>query len=117
MFRRVNSELILDFKMTNNLAEQNPAEGYVHIIVLDKDKECLSAWNQTESRLSNCYPADYRSGQQFLIQRFKTYQRRFKISPDSALPSFIRILVYDRSGKKILEKEFPVTNVSADVPN
>ena len=117
MFRRVDSELILDFKMTNNLAEQNPAEGYVHILVMDKDKECPAEWNQAENRLSNCYPVDYQSGQQFLIQRFKTYQRRFKISPDSELPSFIRILVYDRSGQKILEKEFTITDETDNAPS
>ena len=117
VFRIVDSELILDFKIANNLAEQSPAEGYVHIIAMDKNKECPPELNYTHNKLEDCVPVDYRRGQQFSIQRFKPYQRVFKISPDSEQPSFIRILVYDRSGKLILEKEFPVTNESANDTN
>ena len=45
VFRRVDSELILDFKLANNFAEQGSAEGYVHIIAMDENKECPSEWN------------------------------------------------------------------------
>ena len=114
VFRRVDSDLILDFKLANRVADEGPAEGYIHIIVMDKNKECPEEWNYLHNKLSNCFPLDYRQGQQFLIQNFRSYQRQFKISPDSELPSFIRILVYDRSGQKILEKEFPVVDASAN---
>ena len=116
VFRRVDSDLILDFKIANNLSEQSPAEGFIHIIAMDENKECPSEWNYAHIKLLNGFPVDYQSGQQFLIQRFKPYQRKFEISPDSELPSYIRILAYDRSGQIILEKEFPVTNGSSNDP-
>ncbi len=117
VFRRDGPDLILDFKMANNMAEQSPAEGYIHIIALDRNKDCPSVWNNARNELSNGYPVIYRNGQQFLIQRFKPYQRRFNTDPDSGLPSFIRIIAYDRSGRLLLENEFPVLDVSANAPS
>ena len=109
-FQRTDSALTLDFKLTNKRAEQKTAEGYIHIIVMDKNKECPVEWNNSYNKLSNGYPTNFNHGQQFLIQRYRPYQRKYKTNPDSELPSFIRILVFDRSGQKILEKELPVTN-------
>ncbi len=111
-FKRTDSDLTLDFKLANRLAEQKAVEGYIHIIVMDKDKECPPEWNSSYNKLTDGFPVNYMHGQQFLIQRFRPYQRQYKTNPDSELPFFIRILVYDRSGQKILEKEFPVTDES-----
>ncbi|MGD9160448.1 MAG: hypothetical protein PVG39_18675 [Desulfobacteraceae bacterium] len=116
-YQRTDSELTLNFKLANKQAEQNIAEGYVHIIVMDKNKECPAEWNNPYNKLSDGFPVDYKHGQQFLIQRFRPYQRKYKTNPDSERPSFIRIIVYDRSGQKILEKEFPVTDESANDPS
>ena len=115
-FQRTDSELTLNFKLTNKLAEQKTAEGYIHIIVMNKNKECLSEWNNSYNRLSNGFPVTYNHGQEFIIQNFRPYQRKYKTNPDSELPAFIRIIVYDRSGQKILEKEFPVTDESSNDP-
>jgi len=116
-FRRTDSELTLNFELTNKKAEQKTAEGYIHIIVMDKNKECPVEWNSSYNKLSDGFPIDYKHGQQFLIQRFRPYQRKYKTNPDSELPFFIRIIVYDQSGQKILEKEFPVTDDSANDPS
>lgn len=116
-FKRTDSELTLNFKLANRLAEEKTAEGYIHIIVMNKDKECPSAWNNSYNKLSNGFPVNFNHGQQFIIQNFRPYQRKYKTNPDSELPSFIRIIVYDRSGQKILEKEFPVTDDSENDPS
>ena len=113
-FQRTDSELTLNFILKNELAEHNTAEGYIHIIVMDKNKECPLGWNSTYNKLSGGFPVNFRHGQQFSIKNLRPYQRKYKTNPDSELPSFIRIIVYDRSGQKILEKEFPVTDESAN---
>lgn len=112
-FRIGKSGLTFEYKLTNNLAEHGPAEGYIHIIARDKNGEYPPDWNKDKD-IQDGTPADYKKGQEFFIQRFKTYQRQYKMLPDYELPSLIRILAYDRSGKKILEKDIPVTDVSSN---
>ena len=111
-FNIIDKGLTLDFKLANNGSEDNAAEGYIHIIAMDINKECPETWNNPRNRLTGCIPFNYRLGQQFLIQRFRPYSKSFKLNSESELPSFIKILVYDRSGQILLEKEFPVINVS-----
>ncbi len=112
-FQIDTSELVLNFKLANNLSEQNPAEGYVFILGLDKNRECPREWAYPQSELSDGFPVNYEHGQRFLIQNFRNYRQLFPVSPDSELPSFIRILVYDRSGNLILKKERPVKDESS----
>ncbi|MBN2419661.1 MAG: hypothetical protein JXL81_09775 [Deltaproteobacteria bacterium] len=114
-FQKNDTKLIFDFRLVNTLADDKSAEGYVHIIVMNKDKECPPEWNSAYNRLKDGFPIDYKHGQQFIIQRFRPYQRQYDIIPDSELPSYIRILVYDQSGQKILEKEFPVADEPENV--
>jgi len=113
-FRMGEQGLAVECKLANNMAEQGPAEGYIHIFAIDKNGEYPPEWNKNPERLKNGIPSDYKTGQEFLIQRFKTYHRQYKMLADFELPSFIRIIVYDRSGQKILEKEIPVIDVSAN---
>jgi len=113
-FRIDKPGLLVEYKLANNLADKGPAEGYIHIIVLDKNGEFPPEWNKASNRLKDGIPLDYKNGQEFSIQRFKTYQRQYKMLSDFELPSLIRILVYDRSGQKILEKEIPVIDVPAN---
>jgi hypothetical protein len=113
-FRMDQQGLTVEFKLANNLAAQGQAEGYIHIYAIDKNGEYPPEWNKYPERLKNGIPSDYKTGQEFLIQRFKTYHRQYKMLADFELPSFIRILVYDRSGRNILEKEIPVIDVPAN---
>jgi hypothetical protein len=114
-FRKTDSVLTLDFKLSNMLAEEK-AEGYIHIILMNKDKEYPPEWISAYNTLSDGIPVDYKHGQQFLIKNFRPYQRQYKKNPGLELPAFIRILVYDPAGRKILEKEFPVTGESVNDP-
>lgn len=111
-FNKSDENLILDFKLANGKSEGDAAEGYIHIIAMDANKECPQTWNNTRDRLTECTPVNYRLGQQFLIQRFRAYNKTFNPDSESELPSFIKILAYDRSGHILIEKEFPVINVS-----
>jgi hypothetical protein len=113
-FRIDKPGLLVEYKLENNLADKGPAEGYIHIIVQDKNGEFPPEWNKASNSLKNGMPLNYKNGQEFSIQRFKTYQRQYKMLSDFELPSLIRILVYDRTGQKILEKEIPVVDVPSN---
>ena len=116
-FRKTDSGLTFDFKLENTLPDEKTAEGYIHIIVMNKEKECPPEWNGSYNKLVEGFPVDYKHGQQFFIQRFRPYQRQYDMISDSKLPSFIRILVYDLTGQKILEKELSVTDESENAPS
>jgi hypothetical protein len=116
-FRIDKPGLFFEYKLANNLADKGPAEGYIHIIALDKNGEYPPEWNKTSGSLKEGIPLDFKNGQEFSIQRFKTYQKQYKMLSDFELPSLIRILVYDRTGQKILEKEIPVIDVPANDQN
>ena len=113
-FKNIDRELVLDFKLANIRTEDNAAEGYIHIIAMDVNKECPETWNNSSAKLTGCIPVNYRNEFPFSIQRFKSYHKTFKLNSESELPSFITILVYDRSGHILLEKELPVINVSTE---
>ena len=84
---------------------------------MNKEKACPPEWNSSYNKLADGFPVDFKHGQQFIIQRFRPYQRQYEKNPDSELPSYIRILVYDRSGQKILEKEFTITDETDNAPS
>jgi hypothetical protein len=110
--QRVDSGLNLDFKLVNNRSEENAIEGYIHIIAADKNSDYPPVWN-SRNNIQNGVPENYRrGGLPFFIQRFKPYHRQFNMNSDSEFPTLIKILVYDQSGKLMLEKEFKVSDVS-----
>ena len=110
--REQNSEMSVDFKLVNTLPNESAMEGYIHIIASDNKGNLFPEWNYTENMLKDGLPVNFRRGQPFLIQRFKPYHRIYVYNSNSELPSTIRILIYDRSGKQILENEYKVNNVS-----
>jgi hypothetical protein len=110
--KEADTEMSIDFKLVNTLPEEIAMEGYIHIIPTDEEGNLFSEWNYTTGMLKDGYPQNFRRGQPFLIQRFKPYHRIFTYNPNSELPSAIRILVYDKEGKKILENEYKVDDVS-----
>jgi hypothetical protein len=65
-------------------------------------------WTYPPEKLEKGLPVNYRSGQIFLITRFKQIQARFHLGSASESPSALRLLVYDQAGDIILQKEFVV---------
>jgi hypothetical protein len=112
IIKKENSGMSVDFKLVNTRSEENAAEGYVHIIAMNQKNECPPEWNYPHDKLQDGIPVNFRRGQPFLIQRFKPYYRQFNMNPNSELPTAIKVLVYDRSGKLILKKEFEVSDAS-----
>jgi hypothetical protein len=112
VIKKEGSGMVVDFKLVNTIPEQNAVEGYLHVIAMDATDNSPQEWGYARDKLENGLPVDYRLGQSFFIQRFKSYHRQFNMNSNSGLPKAIRILVYDRSGELILKKEFEVDNAS-----
>jgi hypothetical protein len=110
--RRMDSVLNLDFKLVINKSDENPIEGYIHIIAADKNNRYPSVWNNRRDELKNGMPVYFRRGKLFIIQRFRLYHYEFDMNTESEFPSLIKMLIYDKSGKLILEKELKVSDVS-----
>ena len=107
-----DSGMTVDFKLVNARSEESAAEGYIHIIARDKKKDYPEEWNYAYDKLKNGIPVNFRRGQPFLIQRFKTYHRQFNINSNSEFPAAIKVLVYNPSGDLILNRELETANES-----
>jgi hypothetical protein len=112
VIKREDSGMNVDFRLVNTIETENAVEGYIHIIAMDEGNEYPSEWNNARDKLQNGLPVDFRRGQPFFIQRFKSYHRQFNMNSNSELPGAIKVLVYNQSGELILKKEFEVDNES-----
>jgi len=109
--RRLNSGVVIDFRLVNMASGVGAIEGYMHIIVSDQNNNFPSIWNAPSKEFRNGLPLEFRSGEHFIIQRFKQYHREFTSDSSFGTPARIRILVYDLSGNLIFTKEYEVKHV------
>jgi len=108
--RKVDSGVVIDFKLVNMNSGEKAMEGYMHILVSDRNNNFPSVWNAPSRDVKNGIPSEFRSGEHFVIQRFKQYHREFMSDNSTETPSNIIILAYDMSGNLIIKKV--VRNVS-----
>lgn len=112
VIKKEGSAIVIDFRLVNAIQEQDAIEGYLHIIAMDNKGNYPQEWSYLRDTLKDGLPVNFRLGQSFFIQRFKSYHRQFNKSLNSELPKTIRVLVYDRSGDLILKEEFNIDNES-----
>jgi hypothetical protein len=110
--KRDNNKLTVFFNLVNVHEGDESANGYVHIIAMNKESDPPQLWTYPKVALRNGIPIDYRRGQLFLIKRFKTIRGEYFFSSSTEFPSSIKVLIFDQSGKLLLQKEFEVENVS-----
>jgi len=110
--RRADSGIVVDFKLVNMDSGERAVEGYMHILVSDKNNNFPSVWNAPSKGIKNGLPSEYRSGEHFVIQRFKQYHREFISDNSTEMPASISILAYDTSGNLIIKRVYEVNNVS-----
>jgi hypothetical protein len=108
--KKAKNKLTVFFNLVNVHEGHKSANGYVHIIALNKKSDPPQLWTYPKVALRNGIPIDYKRGQLFLIKHFKTIRGEYFFSSSAELPSSIKVLVYNQSGKLILQKEFEVEN-------
>jgi hypothetical protein len=104
--------MIVEFKVINSHAGKNPVRGYIHLIAFNRDNKETTPRSFPKVSLSDGAPTEFRKGQPFLIQRFKPVRGKFDLPDNDPLPSTLRVLVYEKSGELILEKDFDIDNLS-----
>jgi hypothetical protein len=112
VIQRQESRMTVDFKLVNTRPGENVVGGYLHIIAVGKDPNPPPEWTHPKEKIQNGLPLNFRRGQLFLIRRFKPIHTKFSLTSTSEPPTAVKVLVYDRSGVLILEKEFEVSNAS-----
>ena len=108
--KKEGSELTVNFKVVNLRELDNPIGGYIHMIAIGKDGFSPSAWTFPNEELRDGLPVDFRRGQLFLIQRYKPIEGNFYLSENADPPSEVKVLVYNQTGKLLLEKGFEVSD-------
>lgn len=108
VFGKKEKTLTVSFNLVNMNDEGRPASGYVHMIAMNKDSVPPRVWPYPRSDLQNGAPVDYKRGQLFFIKRFKVIRGVYLLKSQDVSPSSMKVLIYNRSGSLVIQKEFKV---------
>jgi len=101
---RNKSTINVNFRIINKQLDEEPIGGYIFVLVRIKDSDKSEVWVYPNSQLKDGLPLNYRNGQRFFIQRFKTISSKYTLSKSINRPLIFEIFVYDRNGTLILRK-------------
>jgi uncharacterized coiled-coil protein SlyX len=102
--KRDRSTINVAFKIVNRQSDEEPIGGYIFILASIRDSDQSEVWVYPSSPLKDGLPANYKRGQRFLIQRFKSISGRYTLTKLTDKPLILEILVYDREGELVLKK-------------
>jgi len=105
---RNGAQITVAFKLVNAIQEKGPVSGYVHIVAVDEKVEPHQLWSSPKVAIREGTPVDFKSGQGFSINRFRTMTGTYYFDSPETVPTSIRVFVYDRQGKLMLEKRYEV---------
>jgi len=101
---RNKSTINVDFRIINKQVNEEPIGGYIFVLVSVKDSDKSEVWVYPNSPLKDGIPINYRSGQRFFIQRFKSISSQYTLNKSINRPLIFKIFVYDRNGTLIFKK-------------
>jgi len=101
---RNKSTINVDFRIINKQLNEEPIGGYIFVFARIKDSDKSEVWVYPNSQLKDGLPVNYRNGQRFFIQRFKSISSKYTLSKSINRPLIFEIFVYDRNGTLILRK-------------
>jgi len=101
---RNQSTINVDFRIINKQLNEEPIGGYIFVFARIKDSDKSEVWVYPNSQLKDGLPVNYRNGQRFFIQRFKSISSTYTLSKSINRPLIFEIFVYDRNGTLILRK-------------
>lgn len=102
--RRDRSTINVTFRIVNRQSTGEPIGGYIFVLASVEDADQPEVWVYPSSPIKDGLPVDYRKGQRFLIQRFKTINSKYTLDKSMNRQLLLKILVYDRNGTLILKK-------------
>jgi hypothetical protein len=101
---RNESTINVNFRIINKQLNEEPIGGYIFIFARTMDSDKSEVWVYPNSPLKDGRPVNYRNGQRFFIQRFKSISSKYTLSKSINRPLIFEIFVYDRNGTLILRK-------------
>jgi len=107
-FRDEEGKFIVTFKLLNLFKDERTVSGYVHTLALNKHADPPEIRTYPSVELQDGVPVHHKRGQLFLIKRFRTMRAEYPLEAKTDSPSTIAVIVYDRSGTLLLQKEFEV---------
>lgn len=102
--KRDRSTIDVNFRIVNKEPDEEPIGGYIFFLASIRDSDQSKVWVYPSSPLRDGLPAEYRRGQRFLIQRFRSISAKFTLGISTDKPLILEILVYDTDGELILKK-------------
>jgi hypothetical protein len=96
------------FRLIKIRPDRNQIKGYIFMIATNKESDPPQLWTHPKVALKNGEPINYKQGQVFKVRNYRIIRGRYFLDSKSVIPSFLKILVYDESGKLILKKEFSI---------
>ena len=110
--RKEGKKLTIRFNIVNMHKDKRPIDGYVHIIAFDKNSDSPLFLPYPEVALKDGIPVEFKRGQPFFIKRFKTIRGKYLLDTGTGSVSSIKVLIYNKSGTLVFQKEYDVENAS-----
>ena len=103
--RRNKDSISYSFRVNNVDTGNDPVSGYTFAILKSNPLDIASWIINPRTPLVKGLPQHFKTGEYFLIHRYKTTRGRFEDIPADMEPSIITILVFSSDGKLILKKD------------
>jgi hypothetical protein len=104
--KKEGEKLSVVFNLTNVNKNKGPLSGYVHMLAFFGDSASTRVQTYPGVKVKDGVPVWYKAGYFFRIARFMPVKGEFNLVSDKETPSTIKVLVYDKSGELIFEKEY-----------
>ena len=109
--KRRGERLSVKFRLIKIKPDRNQIKGYVFIIAANSEADPPLLWTYPRAALKNGEPVNYKHGEFFKVRNYRIIQGKYFLDSETKTPSFLKILVYDESGKLILKKEVSIEEV------
>jgi len=106
--KRKGERLSVKFRLIKIKPDRDQLKGYVFMIAANNESDSPQLWTHPKAALKNGEPVNYKRGQVFKVRNYRIIRGKYFLDSETETPSFLKILVYDESGKLILKKEFSI---------
>ena len=106
--KRSGGRLSVKFRLIKIKPDRNQIKGYIFMIAANNESDPPQLWTYPRAALKNGEPVNYKHGEFFKVRNYRIIRGKYFLDSETETPSFLKILVYDESGKLILKKEVSI---------
>lgn len=103
--KRSGERLSVKFRLIKVGPDRNQIKGYIFMIGANSELDPTQLWTYPKAAFKNGEPINYKHGEFFKVRNYRDIRRKYFFDSNSEIPSLLKILIYDDSGKLILKKE------------